>query len=511
MAKIYDLSVALRPDNMETSEMVLSKTTHDEAARIFAKRHNVRVSELPHTSFFSSERVQLRSHLGTHIDAPYHFYPTSEGRPAKFIDEWPLEWCTGDGVVLDFRHKKPTEPITEYDVAGELERINYQPKPGNIVILHTGGTDHYDTDPRFHESAAGMIGGALNYLFRLGVKVMATDSATIDMPITIMTDRFVKGDKAAYFPIHRAGRLTEWTHAEKLTNLGSLPKPSGFKVMFFPVKIARGTGAWIRAVAIEDEWLNNHQVQLVDLSLPIMNHSFEPEESRIVTVDHDQNQRAKAKRLRMSVPEIIHLGSVDVVETYTHAGTHIDAPLHFAPAHNGRKARSAHELPLDWFYGDAVLLDFSTTKRPQETITQHDLGAELDRIGYRLKGQDIVLIRTGAASHFADDPNFPELSLPLEKRAFMWLLDQGIRVVGCDAETLDGPVVPMVEALRAGNKDKFYPIHYLGREREFCLISKMDLGSLSRAHGFKIVAFPIKLEGCSGAWTRAVALVPQSR
>jgi hypothetical protein len=30
---------------------------------------------------------------------------------------------------------------------------------------------------------------------------------------------------------------------------------------------------------------------------------------------------------------------------------------------------------------------------------------------------------------------------------------------------------------------------------------------LSIAHGFKVAAFPIKLERCSAAWTRAVALV----
>src|SRR3546814_4642454 len=72
--------------------------------------------------------------------------------------------------------------------------------------------------------------------------------------------------------------------------------PYGYKFMFFPVKLSRGTGAWIRAVAIQDDWLNSHDVRLVDLSLPIMNHSFEPEQSRISTVNHDQNQRAKAKR-----------------------------------------------------------------------------------------------------------------------------------------------------------------------------------------------------------------------
>jgi len=509
MAKIYDLSVSLRPDHLENSELALNSISHDEAARIFAKRYGVKVSDLPHHSFFSTERIELRSHLGTHLDAPYHFYPTSEGRPAKFLEEVPLEWCMGDGVALDFRHKKPSEYITEYDIAAALEKIHYTPKPGDIVSLWTGGTDRYDDDPHFADSAAGLNGGALNYMFRFGVKIMATDSATIDMPISLMTERFVKGDKAAYFPIHRAGRLTEWTHAEKLTNLGSLPGPVGFKFMFFPVKIWRGTGAWIRAVGIEDEWLTRGDVRLVDLSLPIMNHSFEPEESRIITIHHDQNQRAKAKRLRMPVSEIVHLGAMDIVETTTHAGTHVDAPYHFGPANNGQKARTADELPLEWFYSDGVLLDFSATKRPGQTISVADVTGQLQQIGYRLKKQDILLIRTGAAEHFGDDPSFSDLSIRLERNALLWLLDQGVRVIGCDCESLDGPISPMVEALRAGKKDQFFPVHYAGREREFCLIHKMDLSSLPCTHGFKVVALPIKLERCSAAWTRAVALVPE--
>ena len=117
------------------------------------------------------------------------------------------------------------------------------------------------------------------------------------------------------------------------------------------------------------------------------------------------------------------------------------------------------------------------------------------------------MIRTGAADHFATDPAFPDLSLALERKAFSWLLDQGVRVIGCDAESLDGPVAPMLEALRAGRHGDFFPIHYAGREREFCLIHKMNLSGLPRPHGFKVAAFPVKLESCGAAWTRAVALV----
>jgi hypothetical protein len=47
-------------------------TPHDEAARLFARRHGVKVSDLPHASFFSNRRNSQDS-AGTHLDAPYHF------------------------------------------------------------------------------------------------------------------------------------------------------------------------------------------------------------------------------------------------------------------------------------------------------------------------------------------------------------------------------------------------------------------------------------------------------
>ena len=184
-----------------------------------------------------------------------------------------------------------------------------------------------------------------------------------------------------------------------------------------------------------------------------------------------------------------------------------DAPYHFGPAQNGGKARTVDELPLEWFYSGGVLLDFSGATRFGESISLAEVTAQLDRIAYCVKNGDIVLIRTGAAAHFSDDPNFTDLSIRLELAAFLWLLDQGVRVIGCDSESLDGPTAPMIEALRAGKKESFFPIHYAGREREFCLIHKMDLSALPCAHGFKVVAFPIKLERCGAAWTRAVALV----
>jgi cyclase len=118
----------------------------------------------------------------------------------------------------------------------------------------------------------------------------------------------------------------------------------------------------------------------------------------------------------------------------------------------------------------------------------------------------MVLIRSGADERFSEDPAFPNLGLSLELEAFQWLLDQGVRVIGCDAESLDGPLPPMLEQARAGRREALYPLHYAGREREFALIEKMDLSKLPRPTGFKVAAMPIKLERTGGAWTRAVAL-----
>jgi len=498
---IHDLSVTLRRGTLENREIHLTLIPHDEAARVFARQQGVKVSSLPHGTFFADERITLGSHDGTHLDAPYHFYPTSEGKPAKLIDEWPLEWAMGHALRLDFRNHSPSEPITEYDVVAELERIGREPKPGEVVMLWTGGTDGYDTDPNFSRSAAGLNGGALNYLFRFGVRLMSSDSATIDVPIPIMRDRLLAGDPAAYFPVHRAGRHTEWTHAEKVANMGSLPGHDGFVAMFFPIKIAGATGAWTRAVGIEDAWLEG-EVEPIDLSLPIMNASFEScGESRTTTIHHDQSRAPRAKELGWAVDRIPHNSAMDHVSTSTHSGTHIDAPMHFKPG-----GRTIDQMPLDWFYGDGVLLDFSA-KQPGERISLADVRGEIDRLGAHVNAQSIVLIRTGAGDHFADDPAFPDLGNAVDLDAFCWLLDGGVRVVGCDQESLEGPLGPMVDALRDGDPAALYPIHYAGREREFCLIEKMDLSKLPWPTGFKVAAFPIKLERSGASWTRAVALI----
>jgi kynurenine formamidase len=99
---------------------------------------NATKNDLPNGLAWAIVSLSLTSHSGTHLDAPYHYHPTmNKGQKAWTIDEVPLEWCYGDGVVLNFYDKANGYSVTIADVKEKLRRINYQLKPNDIVLIHT--------------------------------------------------------------------------------------------------------------------------------------------------------------------------------------------------------------------------------------------------------------------------------------------------------------------------------------------------------------------------------------
>jgi kynurenine formamidase len=87
---------------------------------------------------WANDTIILSTHGTTHVDAPWHYAPLSEGRPARTIDQLPLQWFYGDGVVLDMRHKRHGEAITSEDIQSALAPIDYTIKPYDIVLVQTG-------------------------------------------------------------------------------------------------------------------------------------------------------------------------------------------------------------------------------------------------------------------------------------------------------------------------------------------------------------------------------------
>jgi len=97
------------------------------------------------------EVATLSSHSGTHIDAPYHYGPTSGGAPAKTIEQLPLRWFFSDAFVLDMTHKRRGEGISAADVEAALAVIGYVIKPYDIALIRT------DTWKAFKQAGYDML------------------------------------------------------------------------------------------------------------------------------------------------------------------------------------------------------------------------------------------------------------------------------------------------------------------------------------------------------------------
>ena len=125
--------------------------------------------QLPGGLGWAVEFITLTTHSGTHLDAPYRYHPTMDGgERALTIDEIPLEWCFNNGVVLDFRHKGDGERITVQDLEKELQRIQYEIRPLDIVLVQTGADAAWGTE-EYLLKGAGMDRESTMFLTEKGV------------------------------------------------------------------------------------------------------------------------------------------------------------------------------------------------------------------------------------------------------------------------------------------------------------------------------------------------------
>lgn len=499
MAKITDLSSPLKIFSMDALEVKIRHIDHAEARRMKAAAAGIRLEEV--TFAGADDLVFSRTHAGTHVDAPWHFGPTVEGKLPRKIDEVPLEWCYGNGVLLDFsRTKKPGEAISMDDLKRELRRINYTLRPRDIVVLRTGAEDHAE-DPKFEQMASGLHRDSLWWLLDQGIRMIGTDSYTLDTPIPRMVEKLRGGNKADFFPVHYGGREREYVHTEKLYNLKGLSRPWGFKIAIFPIKLEAASGSWTRAVAIEGEDLLRGEARLLDLSLPLMAHGFDRTDTQIEYFTHREGSRRLAKRfgIPLNLLPNPYLWATEDVTCSSQAGTHVNAPFYFGPGTPEAPARTIDQVPLEMLYGEAVLLDFSRMD-PSSLIQVADLKKELQRIGAVLKPGYIVLLRTGAEDHILEDPHFSAKATRLSAEGFLWLAENGIRTIGSDA-LLCGEMGAQTDS---GNGAR---LHKTWEESGNCVAEKLfNLKNIPRPSGFKAALFPVKLDRCCAAWTRAVAI-----
>ena len=252
--QFIDLSIPLENDVVSDPPPFAPKIRYLDhqasVAQLCAFFPGLTQDDLPAGEAWAIEQVELITHNGTHLDAPYHFASTMNGgERALTIDEIPLDWCFRPGVKLDFRQFADGHVVAAAEVEAELRRIGYALQPWDIVVINTRAGAAYG-QPDYVEAGCGMGAAATRYLLERGVRVTGTDAWSWDAPFVYTARRYAAShDARLIWEGHKVGRDLGYCHLEKLHNLEVLP-PYGFTLACFPVKIRGASAGWTRAVAI---------------------------------------------------------------------------------------------------------------------------------------------------------------------------------------------------------------------------------------------------------------------
>src|ERR1051326_9015596 len=162
--EIIDLSSPIAAARWEPNPVQHEVMSPAEGARHMAQEMELHfglafeADDLPGKELLSLDTLTLTTHTGTHVDAPSHYGSTTRYGEPRHIDQLPLEWFLGPGVLLDMRDE-PVGAIGADRLAAEFDRIGHTPQPGEIVLLRTGadgiaGTPAYFTDLAGLDAAA---------------------------------------------------------------------------------------------------------------------------------------------------------------------------------------------------------------------------------------------------------------------------------------------------------------------------------------------------------------------
>lgn len=201
--------------------------------------------ETPRGWFYAANRFCTPEHGGTHLDAPLHFY-----RPGQTAEQLPLEKLLAPGVRIDVRRQAQNDRnyrLTREDVLAFEQRVGAI-RPGTIVLMQTGWSRFWPDRKEYFGDASpedasrlefpGYGADAARFLVEeRKVALLGVDTASIDY------------GRSQDFDVHRIAAARGVGGLENLTNLDQLPE-TGFIVIALPMKIAGGSGAPVRVIAL---------------------------------------------------------------------------------------------------------------------------------------------------------------------------------------------------------------------------------------------------------------------
>ncbi|PYN87365.1 MAG: arylformamidase [Candidatus Rokuibacteriota bacterium] len=157
-----------------------------------------------------------------------------------------------------------------------------------------------------------------------------------------------------------------------------------------------------------------------------------------------------------------------------HAGTHVDAPLHFVPG-----GVSIDAVPLERFVGPAVVHQVDADRFITEA---HVKAIALDgarRVLFKTRNSELLKRREY-------DPNFVAFSVEAARA----LVARRVELVGLDY-------------LSVAHADQQVPVHRAFLDHGVVLLEGVDLSEVAPGR-YELICFPLRLRGLDGAPCRAV-------
>ena len=226
----------------------------------------------------NAQYIQTSNHMGTHLDAPRHFVTAG-----KTIDELPLEWLCGPGVIVDLRDEMSELAVYTPEMIEKRVKV----KQGDIIILHTGWHKHGEFGAQADEEKyihlhPGAHPSMVPWLLEKKVHVWGVDCISTDHPMNLPIGRFLgKGmhnhcekvramaeakfgpakvkelfPDSAYQLTHNALFPADCVHIENLGGRIDAPELQNKRVVIgcFPWLFKGGEAAFARTVAFVGEW-----------------------------------------------------------------------------------------------------------------------------------------------------------------------------------------------------------------------------------------------------------------
>jgi arylformamidase len=134
----------------------------------------------------NAQYIMSSNHMGTHLDAPRHFVTGG-----LTIDQLPLEWLYGDGVIVDLTHLDELDIFTPKDIEDRVEV-----REGDILILHTGWHEYANfgatpDEEKYILRHPGPHFDLVPWLIEKKIKLWGVDMISTDHPMNLPIGRFL--------------------------------------------------------------------------------------------------------------------------------------------------------------------------------------------------------------------------------------------------------------------------------------------------------------------------------